>query len=449
MCRKKLTSGSDQLSVGSSLESTLCLPPDQPGKPEITGMTHNSLQLKWPKPKHGSDIVQSYTISYCCSVDNPPYQWSAQTCSEEYAMLTKLIPGSVYWFKVFANSCASPSPASEVSEVMLPPDQPGKPGASDATYNSVRLKWTKPKHGAETVRSYSISCQAVDNQCHNINTTSNHEHVTVTNLTPKQVYTFKVRAVSAAGHGPESELGNPIETTLPPPGKPHASNVTHNSLQLNWKKPSHGAGSVQFYTVSYCCTRNISQGQWNTKRTPVAVESIQLGSLLPKTVYYFKVRAESATGPSPYSELSDPIETVSPISQPGNPIATKVTHDSITLKWEKPECGSDDVKYYILDYCALHQQDRWHTYKRIGPQASVCLTGLQPKTIYIFKVRAESSVASSLDSKFSGPIETNKLPPPGKPYASNVSYTGFQVNWQQPCYSVLYPANVRKYSKLD
>ena len=49
-------------------------------------------------------------------------------------------------------------------------------------------------------------------------------------------------------------------------------------------------------------------------------------------------------------------------------------------------------------------------------------------------MRAESSVASSLDSEFSCPIETSKLPPPGKPYASNVSYKGFQVNWQQPCY---------------
>ena len=442
MCRKKLTSDESELSVGSSLKSTLnevCLPPDQPGKPEIIGMTHNSLQLKWSKPKHGSDIVQSYTISYCCSVDNPPYQWSRQTCSEEYAMLTKLIPGSVYWFKVFANSRASPSPASEVSEVRLPPDQPGKPVASDTTYNSVRLKWTKPKHGAETVQAYSISCQAVDNQCYSINTTSNHEHVTVTNLTPKTVYTFKIRAVSSAGHGPESELGNPIETTLPPPGKPHASNVTHNRLQLNWEKPSHGADSVQFYTVSYC-TGNYSQDQWNTKRTPVAVESIQLGSLLPKTVYYFKVRAESATGPSPYSELSDPIETVSPISQPGNPIATKVTHDSITLKWKKPECGSDDVKHYILDYCALHQQDRWLTYKGIGPQASVCLTGLQPKTIYIFKVRAESNVASSIDSKFSC-FETSQLPPeiqtqpisaPGKPIATFVTHKSIMLQWDKP-----------------
>ena len=156
---------------------------------------------------------------------------------------------------------------------------------------------------------------------------------------------------------------------MPPPGKPYASNVTHNSLQLNWEKPSRGADSVQFYTVSFC-TRNYSHYQWNTKRTLVAVESIQFAvCLLPKTVYYFKVRAESATGPSPDSELSDPIETVSPISQPGKPIATKVTHDSIALMWKMPEHGADNVKHYLIDRCALDQQDRWFTYKRLGSQA--------------------------------------------------------------------------------
>ena len=422
--------------VGSSPSSEVTevqLPPDQPGKPEILDITHNSIQLQWFKPKHGAGIVTSYIVSYS-SVDNLQDQWCTQASIKECSVLvTKLIPGMLYCFKVTADSPAGLSPASEVREIRLPPDQPGKPVASDATYNSVCLKWTKPKHGAETVQSYSISCQAVDNQCYNISTTSKHECVTLTKLTPKTVYTFKVRAVSAAGHGPDSELSDPIQTTLPPPGKPHASNVTHNSLQLNWEEPSHGADSVEFYTVSYR-TGNISLSQWDTERTPVAVESIQLGSLLSKTIYYFKVRAESATGPSPDSDLSDPIETVSPISQPGKPTATKVTHDSIALKWEKPEHGADDVKYYILNYYALDQQDRWFTYKRLGSQASVCLTGLQPQTIYMFKVRAESSVVSSLDSKHSDPIETSKLSPPGRPYASNVSYTSFQVNWQLPCY---------------
>ena len=29
------------------------------------------------------------------------------------------------------------------------------------------------------------------------------------------------------------------------PGKPHATNVTHNSLVLSWGKPQYGADSVQ------------------------------------------------------------------------------------------------------------------------------------------------------------------------------------------------------------
>ena len=45
------------------------------------------------------------------------------------------------------------------------------------------------------------------------------------------------------------------------------------------------------------------------EKTPTAVESLELFNLLPQNVYHFKVRGESAIGPTPYSELSDPIET--------------------------------------------------------------------------------------------------------------------------------------------
>ena len=60
-------------------------------------------------------------------MDDPPDQWSTQTSSEECLVLTKLAPGSLYKIKVTAVSAVGSSPASEVCEITLPPDQPGKP----------------------------------------------------------------------------------------------------------------------------------------------------------------------------------------------------------------------------------------------------------------------------------------------------------------------------------
>ena len=60
------------------------------------------------------------------------------------------------------------------------------------------------------------------------------------------------------------------------------------------------------------------------------------------------------------------------------------------------------------------------------------IVNLTPKTKYIFKVRAEAVDArSSPDSEPSDEIET-LLPPPGKPYSTNVSYESFEIKWKKP-----------------
>ena len=224
----KLTPGSlyhfkvtAESAVGSSPESRVGeerLPPDQPGKPETTKKFHNSLQLKWAKPKHGASIIGSYTIYYR-SVDDPPDQWSTQTSNEECAVLTKLTPGSLYDFKVTAESAAGSSPESKVGEERLPPDQPGKPQAVKKTH--IQLQWAE--HGASIVQSYTVLyCSDQSDQWRSQSTTD--AQVLLTGLNPTTTHRVKVLAVSNAGTSPESELSDPIETTLPPPGKPFAYN---------------------------------------------------------------------------------------------------------------------------------------------------------------------------------------------------------------------------------
>ena len=352
-------------------------PPDQPGKPCISKTTHNSIQLKWAKPKHGAQYVQSYTVIYQAADDSPD-QWCTQTSDEECVEVTNLVPGSLCSFKVVAETNVGSSPASEVSEVRLPPGQPGKPHTSETTYNSVQLNWLKPKHGTDIVQSYTISCCFKgDSSVEQWSTQTSSDECTVfTDLMPGSLYWFKVTANSPAGtspasevseirlppcqpsksvagkvraestaeHGPESELSDSMETTLPPPGKPHASNVTHNSLQLNWEKPSHGAGSVQFYIVFYRTVNSLSD-QWNTKKTLTAVASLELFNLIPQNVYHFKVRGESATGPTPYSDLSDPIET------------NAVSWGGRIYKTFNPMPNSNPPTYLLPTHCVMKKND--------------------------------------------------------------------------------------------
>ena len=128
----------------------------------------------------------------------------------------------------------------------------------------------------------------------------------------------------------------PGSQTLGRPGKPHATNVTHNSLVLSWEKPQYGADSVQSYTITYH-TKDDPPGRWIT-RIATQQEHAELTNLAAKTTYLFKVRAESASGASgPYSETSDPIETSCQLAD------EIVTHCKLL--------SADGVKVYLLPTC--------------------------------------------------------------------------------------------------
>ena len=416
--------------AGSSPESEVGetrLPPEHPGKPYAANKAHNNLQLKWTKPKHGAGIVSSYTVSYR-SLNDQSSKWSMKTVEEECLVLTKLTPGSLYHFKVTAESAVGSSPASEVGEARLPPDQPGKPNGSNATCNSIQLKWNQPKHGAETVQCYTISYQSVSTRCQTLKTTSKHECVTVSNLDSKTVYTFKVRAESTAGPGPESELSDPIETMAPSLDKPQVSNITHNSVKLSWKKPQCCAETVTSYTIFYCKL----PGQWQKEIAHTTQEYFVRSNLVPKTEYRFKVRAETATGSSLESELSDIIETLLP--SPGKPYASKKTHNSIRLRWKKPECCSNCVVAYTI-FIRLEQDplNKWISQSINAPTEFIdlnldCLHG----SVYFFKVRAETVTGPSPESDICKVI----LPPsnPGTPQVAGKTLDSISLQWTKPLY---------------
>ena len=235
---------------------------------------------------------------------------------------------------------------------------------------------------------------------------------------------------SSAGHDPESELSGSVGTALSPPGKPYATNVTHNSITLQWSKGEQGALIVQYYTILYRRSAD-NKDRWTAFQTCNAQQNATLSDLDPKTAYVFKLRAECVAGASPDSELSDSVRTLVPISQPGKPFATKVTHDSVTLMWERPKQGAQYLKHYQVIYYST--DDLGNIASRTAKAEGIIWSKLNPNSTYFFKVRAETVAGSISESEIGDPIKT-MLSPPGKPYATNITYKGFYVNWQRPSY---------------
>ena len=77
----------------------------------------------------------------------------------------------------------------------------------------------------------------------------------MTHLLERTVYSFKVQPECADGFGLMSDISEPITTKMiirSKPGKPRASKVTHNSIELEWTKPELGTYKVTSHSIFYC-----------------------------------------------------------------------------------------------------------------------------------------------------------------------------------------------------
>ena len=90
------------------------------------------------------------------------------------------------------------------------------------------------------------------------------------------------------------------------------------------------------------------QDNWCEIRTNSANERLVFDNLTTNMSYQFKVRAETTTGFSAESELSDPIAIRLPDFT--KPHVSNVTHNSVELSWEKPEHSTDCELWYTVSY---------------------------------------------------------------------------------------------------
>ena len=108
--------------------------------------------------------------------------------------------------------------------------KPGKPVATDITGTSVDLKWTKPEQSAKNIICYTIFYHCAsdpDDQWREQKVGSAEERATVSGLTGKNVYYFKVQSEFEDGVQSESDVSEPI-TSL-------ESITLKNMIERAWK----------------------------------------------------------------------------------------------------------------------------------------------------------------------------------------------------------------------
>ena len=177
------------------------------------------------------------------------------------------------------------------------------------------------------------------------------------------------------------------------PGKPKASKIAHDNVELTWTPPKANAKKVTSYALLY---RSIEDppGQWNRKEAKQTTAKVE--GLSPNITYTFKVCALCKESTGPESEITDPITTTSVHSKPymalSTPHATHITHNSVTVAWDDEDSEVDD---YTVQYRPLDSSN-WKEFSVHTQSRSAIIGGLRPKTKYIFRICAVSGVTSSI-----------------------------------------------------
>ena len=416
----------------------------KPGKPAATEKTHDSVTLAWDKPKANANLVKYYSIN--CSIEDESQKMSiySQTSdSTTSTIIKKLMPNTVYTFKVTAVCDNGESEQSEQSDpitTLLAYTNLEKPKAAKITSTSVSISWGKVVVPNSSIKRYLVYYREIKNTETTWAVKETYDlmpETVITNLKPNSIYIFKVAAQYESGVLEESEESDPIRTeseTCSSPGKPVPLQVTHNSISLKWDMPSENPHVVQHYCVYYYSQGNTSH--INQVTTPDNSPHIVVNSLIPNTIYIFKVVAVCQHSSSITSQESEHIKTeIGVCSMPGTPKASQISQHTIHLVWDNPKCNPELNHCYLVHYCSLHhgKQGPWRIITNNNAEPEAMIDQLQPGTSYMFKVVAQCEYGK-IESEESKPITTEFeiCSKPGKPHSSNVSYNTIHLNWEKP-----------------
>jgi uncharacterized protein YegP (UPF0339 family) len=255
-------------------------------------------------------------------------------------------------------------------------------------------------------------------------------------LNPNTTYHFRLVATNNGG----TNLGNDLTftTSAPPQGAPivatiAATNITHNSAQLNGSVNPNGANTTYYFeygtTINYGSkTNSISAGSG----TSVVYVNSPITGLNQNTTYHFRLVATNNGGTSYGNDL---IFTTSPPPQ-GAPIvttvaATNITHNSAQLNGSVNPNGA--ITTYYFEYgTTINYGSKTNSVSAGSGTSAVYvnspITGLSPNTTYHFRLVAANNGGTSYGNDLIFTTSPQGAPTVTTAAATDVTYDFAQLN---------------------
>lgn len=358
------------------------------GKLSLKGVTENSVTLQWEPAtdKATASDKLKYTVLYKAESD-PEWSKAIENATNTTTYTVKgLKPNTKYLFEVkvvdgsnnasFYNKDSDGLLVTTEEEPDVEHPVPGVLSIGEVTHNSVTLNWTKATDNKtkQEELTYMVYCKMGEGEWELLTTLTDATNYVVKDLQPKTVYRFDVEVKDKAENFEEYVPEGLEVTTLATPdneapttGVIGTSNVTYNSITLNWAAASDNMTSIDKlrYTLLY---KEKGASEWIEKELGVNVTTYRLEGLKEKTTYWLTVKVcDEEKNCAYYNKLDDPLSVDVPeapdtqVPHAGVLNVDKVSDSSILVRWTKATDDKTPAEALVYRVAwKAKEETEWH-----------------------------------------------------------------------------------------
>eukprot|EP00063_Salmo_salar_P057342 XP_014032177.1 PREDICTED: titin-like [Salmo salar] len=184
-------------------------------------------------------------------------------------------------------------------------------------------------------------------------------------------------------------------TVLDSPSAPEhfeVKDITRDSVSLSWEPPLiDGGAKITHYIVE---KREAQRRAFTSVSDNCGRNRMKIDNLIEGGLYYFRVLAVNELGVGLPAETPEPIKVSQAPLPPGKVTVVDVTHDSVSLSWEKPDDdGGNRIKCYVVEM-QTKSDDKWTVCSEIRGLRST-IDGLLTGEEYSFRISAVNETGKS------------------------------------------------------
>lgn len=408
---------------------TLMGRPEGLSPPVAVAISSSEVRVTWHKPSKPNGVIQEYRLT---RINDQTKQRRVVYTGLNMTFTDRALEpftGYLYVIEACTTHCASAEMASPIFTDQAAPAYVNATILLPVNYSAINVTWAKPpKPNGEIIR-YNVS--RVINSTFKIRLNPNDKglamSLVIDGLQPYTYYTFEVIACTIVGCT-ASPLASTRTLQAPPEGV-HAPNLTvtgAREIEATWTEPdilngvivkySLYRGSILVYNGTDVCYKN-SEGK------DVCVFQDKENGLQPVTTYGYSVAATTGGGTTRSGVSTATTPESSPENIPRPRLSVRSAY-SISAEWDMPGQPNGNITSYAMVVNS--------TEHNAGVNRSALITGLNPFTIYSFRVKACTAKGCGLGQREHA--RTQEAPPMGQGAPSLVAreWNVVEISWSPP-----------------